>query len=96
MTAATLFAHRPDCPRDRPTQPRRINGAAYRWCPSCDAQGLTAEAPSRQPGPLAGVVTRYTCREHLKPVNAAGKGCPACVREREQRRNVKAERRASR
>lgn len=98
MTTLALprFAHAADCPRTSPTTARKIQGAQHRWCPSCGAQGVAIEAPEPPPDPMAGIVTRYTCRDHARPVTWRGTGCPVCIREREARVKARAELRAAR
>ena len=58
---------------------------------------VDAEKP--KPKPKRAVRSRYVCRVHYEPVDHRGRGCGACAREdverQEERRALKARRRAS-
>lgn len=90
MTLQT-FDHTAECPRNQPTQSRKVAGALIRWCPACDRQGVAIPAaPAQEPMPA----TNFRCRVHGKSVSRTGKGCRACERELAESRQRKATRRS--
>lgn len=87
----SLFSHTAECPRDQPTQSRKVAGAVIRWCPACDSQGVAIPAP---PAPEPMPATNFRCRVHGKSVSHTGKGCRACERELAESRQRKTARRS--
>lgn len=92
---ARSAVHRPGCPQKGVQRHRNDAGVKWATCRSCSASWSEPE-PDRRPAvpdviehgapAVATIVSDYRCREHPEqPVNARGKGCPQCERERRRK-----------
>jgi len=89
--------HRPGCPGGGIKYRQETFGRRAQ-CIGCKAYWADGQRvdPAQTEHPVA-IVSRYVCRAHPNlPVDANGKGCPACDRDRQAAQQTKRAKRAKR